>query len=162
MYEWEKWLRCGCRPGEFPRLQELYIIHCPKLTGKLPKQLRCLQKLEIDGCPQLLVASLKVPAISELVMRNFGKLRLKRPASGFTALQTSYIEISDVSQLKQLPIMGCDAVESLVENRILQTNLSDLKFSRCCFSRSLEKCDLSSTLQSLDISYCNKVEFLLP
>ncbi|RVW67003.1 putative disease resistance RPP13-like protein 1 [Vitis vinifera] len=170
MYEWEKWLRCGCRPGEFPRLQELYIIHCPKLTGKLPKQLRCLQKLEIDGCPQLLVASLKVPAISKLTMRNFGKLRLKRPASGFTALQTSDIEISDVSQLKQLPfgphhkltITECDAVESLVENRILQTNLCDLKFLRCCFSRSLENCDLSSTLQSLDISYCNNVEFLLP
>ncbi|XP_034701748.1 putative disease resistance RPP13-like protein 1 [Vitis riparia] len=170
MYKWEKWLRCGCRPGEFPRLQELYIIDCPKLTGKLPKQLRCLKKLEIDGCPQLLVASLKVPAISELRMRNFGKLRLKRPASGFTALQTSHIQISDVSPLKQLPfgphhkltITECDAVESLVENRILQTNLCYLKFLRCCFSRSLEKCDLSSTLQSLNISGCNKVEFLLP
>ncbi|KAL6311934.1 hypothetical protein AAG906_025678 [Vitis piasezkii] len=125
MYEWEKWLRCGCRPGEFPRLRELYIIHCPKLTGKLPKQFRCLKNLVIKGCPQLLVASLKVPAISELTMWKFGELRLRRPASGFTALQTSDIEISDVSQ-------------------------------------SLEKCDLSSTLQSLGISYCNKVEFLLP
>ncbi|KAL6311937.1 hypothetical protein AAG906_025681 [Vitis piasezkii] len=170
MCEWEKWLRCGCRPGEFPRLRELYIIDCPKLTGKLPKQFRCLKNLVIKGCPQLLVASLKVPAISELTMRNFGKLRLKRPASGFTALQTSDIEISDVSQLKQLPfgphmeltITECDAVESLVENRILQTNLCDLKFLRCCFSRSWKKGDFSTTLQSLNISGCNKVEFLLP
>nr|CAN66640.1 hypothetical protein VITISV_013554 [Vitis vinifera] len=170
MDNWEKWLCCGSRRGEFPRLQELYIKKCPKLTGKLPKQLRCLKKLEIDGCPQLVVASLKVPAISELRMRNFGKLRLKRPASGFTALQTSDTEISDVSQLKQLPfgphhkltITECDDVESLVENRILQTNLCDLKFLRCCFSRSWKKGDFSTSLQSLNISGCNKVEFLLP
>ncbi|KAJ9687557.1 hypothetical protein PVL29_016159 [Vitis rotundifolia] len=170
MGKWEKWLCCGCRRGEFPRLQELYIIHCPKLTGKLPKQLRCLKKLSINGCPQLLMASLKVPAINELRMSRFGKLRLKRPASGFTALQTSDIKISDVSQWKPLPfgphhrltITECDAVESLLENRILQTNMCDLKFLRCCFSRSLEKGGLSSTLKSLNFSGCNKVEFLLP
>ena len=73
MDNWKKWLCCGCRHGEFPRLQELYMRHCPKLTGKLPKQLRSLKKLEIVGCPQLLVPSLKVPAISKLTMVDCGK-----------------------------------------------------------------------------------------
>ncbi|RVW70955.1 putative disease resistance RPP13-like protein 1 [Vitis vinifera] len=127
MYKWEKWLRCGCRPGEFRRLRELYIVDCPKLTGKLPKQPRCLKKLVIDGCPQLVVASLKVPAIRELAMRNF-------------------VQATTIWATSQPRNYGCDAVESLVENRILQTNLRDL----------------SSTLQSLNISGCNKVEFLLP
>ena len=57
--------------------------HCPKLTGKLPK---------------LLVPSLKVPAISKLTMVNCGKLQLKRPDSGFIALQTSLVKISNISQ----------------------------------------------------------------
>ncbi|RVW67014.1 putative disease resistance RPP13-like protein 1 [Vitis vinifera] len=122
MDNWEKWLCCGSRRGEFPRLQELYIKKCPKLTGKLPKQLRCLKKLEIDGCPQLVVASLKVPAISKLTMWKSGKLRLKRPASD--------------SLLFKLQILK--------------------------FQISLEKGGLSGTLKSLNISGCNKVEFLLP
>ena len=61
---WEKWLCCGCRHGEFPRLQELYIIQCPKLTGKLPKQLRSLKKLKIISCPQLHMASLRVQSVN--------------------------------------------------------------------------------------------------
>lgn len=97
MSKWEKWLCCGCRRGEFPHLQELCMIHCPKLTGKLPKQLKSLKNLVIDGCPQLHVASLRVPKISELEMFNSSKLQLKRPAGGFFALQSSHTEISDIS-----------------------------------------------------------------
>ncbi|KAL6329618.1 hypothetical protein AAG906_022808 [Vitis piasezkii] len=115
MYNWKKWLCCGC---EFRRLRELYLIRCPKLTGKLPEELPSLKKLEIEGCWGLLVASLQVPAIRELKMLGFGELQLKRPASGFAALQTSDIEILNVSQWKQLPlephrltIRGLHAVE---------------------------------------------------
>ena len=86
MPNWKKWLCCGCRRGEFPRLQELYIGSCPKLVGKLPKQLRSLKKLQIVECPQLLVASLRAPAINELKMVDCGKLQLKRPASGCNQL----------------------------------------------------------------------------
>ena len=42
-------LCCGCRRGEFPRLQQFCINECSKLTGKLPKQLRSLKKLEISS-----------------------------------------------------------------------------------------------------------------
>ena len=89
MDNWEKWLCCRC---EFRRLQELCLIGCPKLTGKLPEELPSLKKIEIDGCWRLLVASLQVPAIRELEMVGFGELQLKMPASGFAALQTSHVE----------------------------------------------------------------------
>ncbi|KAJ9687527.1 hypothetical protein PVL29_016133 [Vitis rotundifolia] len=162
MDNWETWLCCGC---EFHRLQELYIKYCPKLTGKLPEELPSLKKLEIERCGKLLVASLQVPAIRELRMVGFGELQLKRPASGFTALQTSHIEISKVPQWRQLPlephertITNLDAVESLLEEGIL-----DLKISGCYFSRPLNRFGFPMvTLKSLEIWNCDNVGFLLP
>ncbi|RVW28362.1 putative disease resistance RPP13-like protein 1 [Vitis vinifera] len=170
MDNWEKWLCCGC---EFHRLQELYINHCPKLTEKLPEELPSLKILEIYGCWGLLVASLQVPAIRELRMVGFGELQLKRPASGFTALQTSHIDISNVPQWRQLPlepheltIGNLDAVESLLEEGILQTHTSpmqDLKIWGCHFSRPLNRFGFPMvTLKSLHIYKCGNVGFLLP
>ena len=165
MPNWEKWLCCG----EFPHLRELSIRHCPKLTGKLPERLLSLVKLQIHECPQLLMASLTVPAIRELRMVDFGKLQLQMPACDFTTLQTSEIEILDVSQWKQLPmaphqlsIRKCDHVESLLEEEILQTNIHDLEIYDCSFSRSLHKVGLPTALKLLPISECLELEFLLP
>ncbi|KAJ9685851.1 hypothetical protein PVL29_017787 [Vitis rotundifolia] len=161
MSNWEKWLCCGGICGEFPRLQELSIRKCPKLTGELPMHLSSLQELNLKDCPQLLVPTLNVPAARAL--------QLKRQTCGFTASQTSEIEISDVSQLKQLPVVPhnlyirkCGSVESLLEEEILQTNIHDLYISDCSFLRSLYKVGLPTTLKSLSISNCTKVDLLLP
>ena len=165
MPNWEKWLCCG----EFPHLRELSIRHCPKLTGKLPERLLSLVKLQIHECPQLLMASLTVPAICQLRMVDFGKLQLQMAGCDFTALQTSQIEILDVSQWNQLPmaphqlsIRKCDHVESLLEEEILQTNIHDLEIYDCSFSRSLHKVGLPTALKLLPISECLELEFLLP
>lgn len=56
---------------------------------------RLEEELNLEICPQLLVPTLNVPAAR--------RLQLKRQTCGFTALQTSEIEISDVSQWKQHP-----------------------------------------------------------
>ena len=166
MPNWEKWLCCG---ELFPRLQKLSMRACPKLTGKLPEHLLSLEELQIYGCPYLLVASVNVPAIRNLKMVDFGKLQLQMLNYDFTALETSKIEILDVSQWKQLPgaphqlsIRGCDYVESLLEEEILQTNIHDVAIHDCSFSRSLQKVGLPTTLKLLTISTCSKLEFLLP
>ena len=166
MPNWKKWLCCG---ELFPRLQKLSMRACPKLTGKLPEHLLSLKELEIYGCPHLLVASVTVPAIRDLQMVDFGKLQLQMLDYDFTALETSKIEISGMSQWKQLPgaphklsIKGCDSVESLLEEEILQTNMHDLAINDCSVSRSLQKVGLPTTLKRLTISMCSKLEFLLP
>ena len=100
MPNWEKWLCCG---ELFPHLQKLSIRMCPKLTEKLPEHLLSLEELEIYGCPHLLVASVTIPTIRNLKMVDFGKLQLQMLDYDFTALETSKIEISNVSQWKQLP-----------------------------------------------------------
>ena len=166
MPNWEKWLCCG---ELFPRLQKLSMRACPKLTGKLPEHLLSLEELKIYRCPQLLVASVTVHSIRNLKMVDFGKLQLQMLDYDFMALETSEIEISDVSQWKELPgaphqlsITGCDYVESLLEEEILQTNIHDLAILDCSFSRSLQKVGLPTTLKVLMISKCSKLEFLLP
>ena len=173
MPNWEKWLCCGCRRGEFPRLRKLCIRSCPKLVGKLPKQLRSLKSLHIVGCPKLLVASLRAPAINELEMVDCGKLLLKRPAIGFTALQNSRIQISSISQWKQLPegalylsIKEHDSVETLIEEELLRSNttclLKSLEIKYCGFSRSLHRVGIpTNALKWLYISHCPKLDLLL-
>ena len=145
------------------------IPSSPKLTGRLPEYLLSLEELEIYRCPHLLVASVTVPVIRNLKMVDFGKLQLQMLDYDFTGLETSEIEILDVSQWKQLPgapqqlsIKGCDSEESLLEEEILQTNIHDLAILDCSFSRSLQKVGLPTTLKQLTISKCSKLEFLLP
>ena len=107
------------------------------------------------------MASVTVPAIRNLQMVDFGKLQLQMLDYDFTALETSEIEISNVSQWKQLPgaphqlsIKGCDSMESLLEEEILETNIHDLAIYDCSFSRSLQKVGLPTTLKLLTISRC--------
>ena len=98
---------------------------------------------------------------------------MKRPDSGFIALQTSLVKISNISQWKQLPvgvhslsITECDSVETLIEEEPLQSKtcvLKDLQITNCCLSRSLRRVGLpTNALESLEISHCSKLEFLLP
>ncbi|XP_028119494.1 putative disease resistance RPP13-like protein 1 [Camellia sinensis] len=73
MPEWEDWSAFeteGVQP--FGHLSELTIINCPKLVGRLPNDLPCLNSLKIDGCPQLLidVSSLIHPSLASLSMNN--------------------------------------------------------------------------------------------
>ncbi|RVW65617.1 putative disease resistance protein RGA4 [Vitis vinifera] len=109
--------RVGSRHGEFPRLQKLFMWSCRKFTGELLIHLPSLKKLYLDRCPQLLVPTLNVSAACGL--------HLKRQACGFTALQTSDIEISNVSQLKQLPVVPHNLfiIKSDSVEEILQTNM---------------------------------------
>ncbi|GMP40785.1 hypothetical protein CsSME_00011107 [Camellia sinensis var. sinensis] len=73
MTEWEDWSAFeteGVQP--FSHLSELSIVNCPKLVGRLPNGLPCLNSLKIDGCPQLLidVSSLVQPSLASLSMNN--------------------------------------------------------------------------------------------
>ncbi|KAL6329099.1 hypothetical protein AAG906_007452 [Vitis piasezkii] len=63
MMEWEEWFISASDGKEFPSLQELYIVRCPKLIGRLPSHLPCLTRLEITECEKLVASLPVVPAI---------------------------------------------------------------------------------------------------
>ncbi|CBI23750.3 unnamed protein product, partial [Vitis vinifera] len=146
---WNEWLPCG----EFPHLQELYIRYCPKLTGKLPKQLPSLKILEIVGCPELLVASLGIPTIRELKLLNCGKVLLREPAYG----------LIDLQMLERLSLKDCP--ELLFQREGLPSNLSELEIGNC--SKLTGACEnmesfprdllLPCTLTSLQLSDIPKI-----
>ncbi|KAL6329431.1 hypothetical protein AAG906_020864 [Vitis piasezkii] len=148
MPKWKEWLCMGGQGGEFPRLKELYIMDCPKLTGDLPTHLPFLTSLWIKECEQLVAPLPRVPAIRQLVTRS-----------------------CDISQWKELPpllkdlsIQNSDSFESLLEEGMLQSNtcLRELRIRNCSFSRPLCRVCLPITMKSLYIEECKKLEFLLP
>ncbi|KAJ9687397.1 hypothetical protein PVL29_016047 [Vitis rotundifolia] len=148
MPKWKEWLCRGGQGGEFPRLKELYMIHCPKLIGDLPTHLPFLTSLWIKECEQLVAPLPRVPAIRQLVTRS-----------------------CDISQWKELPpllkalsIQNSDSFESLLEEGMLQSNtcLRKLRIRNCSFSRPLCRVCLPITMKSLYIEECKKLEFLLP
>ncbi|KAG5539277.1 hypothetical protein RHGRI_019739 [Rhododendron griersonianum] len=63
MAEWKDWSPFEVEGGSraFSRLSELSIKRCPKLLGKLPNNLPCLKKLDIEDCPLLVVAWVPSP-----------------------------------------------------------------------------------------------------
>ncbi|RVW30533.1 putative disease resistance RPP13-like protein 1 [Vitis vinifera] len=140
MPKWKEWLCLGSQGGEFPRLKELYIQYCPKLTGDLPNHLPLLTKLEIEDCEQLVAPLPRVPAIRELTTRNSSGVFFRSPASDFMRLES--LITSDISKWTELPpvlqklsIENANTLESLLEEEKLQSNtcLKDLIIRNCSF-----------------------------
>ncbi|KAL5858015.1 hypothetical protein ACOSQ3_005473 [Xanthoceras sorbifolium] len=68
LQEWDSWetTKKSERVETFPRLRELSIKNCPKLTGKLPIHLPSLEKLVIKECAQLVVSLSSFPVLCKL------------------------------------------------------------------------------------------------
>ncbi|RVW81032.1 putative disease resistance protein [Vitis vinifera] len=130
----------GCvweaKVGEFPRLKELYIHYCPKLTGNLPDHLPLLTKLEITECKRLVAPLPRVSAIRELTTRNNGRVSLMSPASDFICLES--LITSDISQWTKLPPalqkLSIEKADSL-ELDILDSTCNSLCFPLSIFPR---------------------------
>ncbi|XP_062173778.1 putative disease resistance protein At3g14460 [Alnus glutinosa] len=118
MLKWEEWSSFDAEnKGEaFSQLKALYIMDCPKLTGRLPVHLPSLAKLEIRECPRLVDSLPKAPTACELHLTHCDEVLLKElPA-----------------RLRKLNIVGFDALESLPEGLVnSEENLQVLTISHC-------------------------------
>ncbi|CAN6561904.1 unnamed protein product [Malus baccata var. baccata] len=157
MPEWEEWLPSPGRGQclDFPRLEELVLESCPKLRGNLPDHLPCLKKLQVLYCGVLHERATRSRWIPWSLIVNTESLR---------------------QSLQDLQISGCPGLSSILETEslsslsigegadCLQPHLSSrlqyLSLVNCGSLLSLPRNGLPTTLKSLSIQFCRRLEFL--
>ena len=146
MLKWEKWSSFGSENegGAFPHLGELYIQNCPELTGGLPIHLPSLTKLVIIECLQLGVSLPRAPALCEMQLMHCNEVLLKKLPS----------------RIQKLKVEGFGALKSLPEGMMdCKTCLQELEICDCPLLMSFPRSGLPSTLKTLKITNCRKLEF---
>ncbi|CAL5379282.1 unnamed protein product [Camellia sinensis] len=165
MTEWEDWSAFeteGVQP--FSHLSELSIINCPKLVGRLPNDLPCLNSLKIDGCPQLLidVSSLVQPSLASLSMNNVMLPSLPALLGMKNTIELGSLTM-DISHVT-VPDSLCDP--STIDEELLATEMSKHLTSITALSIShVEKLAFLPTwftrdlmgLEKLGISNCEEL-----
>jgi hypothetical protein len=167
MPKWEEWVSFGDENGggAFPKLEKLYIAHCPKLTGGLPVHLSSLSELHIIYCPQLVAPLPLTPTIRELELSGCNEMLLKELPTGmeklvikgFNALESlPKGMINSNSSLRELEINNCSSLMSL-PNDGLPCGLQELEISGCSSLMSLPNDGLPCGLQELKIYKCSSL-----
>ncbi|CBI23876.3 unnamed protein product, partial [Vitis vinifera] len=144
MPKWKEWLCLGGQGGEFPRLKELYIHYCPKLTGNLPDHLPLLDILD-STCNSLCFPLSIFPRLTSL---RIYKVR------GLESLSFSISE-GDPTSFKYLSVSGCP---DLVSIELPALNFSLFFIVDCCENlKSL--LHRAPCFQSLILGDCPEVIF---
>ncbi|KAF5471264.1 hypothetical protein F2P56_011710 [Juglans regia] len=147
MPNWENWFCFDFEnEGEaFPLIEELEIVKCPKLIGGLPIHLPSLAILKIVECSQLEASLPRSPTLRQLMLTNFNEVLLNELPSGL---------------LQKVVLKGSNALRSLPEVMMDSSSpLQELEIDGCCSLMLLSDDNLPSTLETLKISNCKKLEF---
>ncbi|BFG20653.1 hypothetical protein CerSpe_069280 [Prunus speciosa] len=154
MLEWEEWVPSGSASGgeygpDFPRLQELIVIKCPKLRGSLPCELPCLKKLMVSGCVVLHDGRATTTTTNSLNYKSLEELKID-------GCKTVLLSLLETKLLSQLEIRNVVDVQCLPNCNRLQS----LTLWNCPTLSSFPKDGLPTTLTWLSIHNCRKLEFL--
>ncbi|CAL8115573.1 unnamed protein product [Prunus armeniaca] len=152
MAEWEEWVPSGSEGPDFPRLQELILIKCPKLRGSLPCDLPCLKNLSVEGCGVLhdQRATATTSTSTSLNYNSLEKLEIE------DRCQTGLLSLLETKLLSYLYIGRFNDIQCLPNINRLQS----LSLSNCPTLSSFPEDGLPTSLTSLSISFCRRLEFL--
>ncbi|KAB2604111.1 disease resistance RPP13-like protein 1 [Pyrus ussuriensis x Pyrus communis] len=158
MPEWEEWQPSpsGGESPNFPCLKELRLYNCPKLRGSLPTHLPSLKILNVYNCEVLhenrasnTLNTESLPgSLEELIIDGCPGLSLLLESTE-TLPSLQMLDISDLGGREWLPQM--------VHN---SNRLQSLSLYRCSSLLSFPTNGLPTTLTSLRIHDCEKLEFL--
>ncbi|KAG5539285.1 hypothetical protein RHGRI_019747 [Rhododendron griersonianum] len=179
MAEWKDWspFEVQERSRAFSRLSELSIKRCPKLLGKLPNNLPCLKKLDIEDCPLLVVAwvpsptglievrnTLQFESLISLSLKDVSILNsFNTPEVGNEAAATEnarYSPLSSLTSLRVKNIQGLTCLPSWFVQGLM--GLQELSLYGCPELTSLWKNEVRIhhhllTLRRLVIEGCPKL-----
>ncbi|XP_035541758.1 putative disease resistance RPP13-like protein 1 [Juglans regia] len=122
MKEWEKWSRCE----EFPNLHKLFLYSCPKLLGKLPKNLPLPKDVDIYNCAQLNVSlsyfpdkcTLNTERSSGVVCGSKVTFKSRTFYSSLSAISDQGVDMEGLAELENLSIESCEELTTLWSNKV--------------------------------------------
>ncbi|XP_027102986.2 putative disease resistance RPP13-like protein 1 [Coffea arabica] len=158
--KWERWYIPECKV--FNRLEELYIIDCPKLIGEFPQQLSSLQRLDISGCSELVRPNGRLSIFNGEIQQLLSLCEVR--ISALKTLKDLPLQLNQLSRLERLIIDDCGSLSPL-HISLLPPSLKSLEYKRCC-NLELENSswDDGGSLKHLKFDTCEslkvKVEWL--
>ncbi|XP_027345071.1 putative disease resistance RPP13-like protein 1 [Abrus precatorius] len=150
MSEWEEWLTFEGEGSNFPfsYLKHLCLFKCPMLRGNLPNHLPSLKEVLIKECNQLEAKSCDLQwntSVEEMNVTEGGE---------------GLLSLLDNFSYRKLSIEKCDTLQCL-PRMILNANcLQRLDLTNIKSLISLPTDGLPTSLQSLHIGGCEKLEFV--
>ncbi|XP_050140003.1 putative disease resistance RPP13-like protein 1 isoform X2 [Malus sylvestris] len=157
MPEWEEWLPSpsGGESPDFPRLKELKLSKCPKLRGNLPTHLPSLKTLDVNWCEVLHESRASNTLNTEPLRVSLEELTLIYCPGLSLLLESTETLLS----LQMLYIISVD-IKWLPQMLPNSNRLQSLTLWRCSSLLSFPTNGLPTTLTSLRIQNCKKLEFL--
>ncbi|XVF18420.1 hypothetical protein REPUB_Repub11eG0019900 [Reevesia pubescens] len=159
---------------KFPSLNQLSIINCPQLLGRLPKSLQSLEKLEIRGCTRLVVSVSNLPKLHDLNIVGCAGLVIGDYAD-FPSLKRVYLSkiskfctptewlVSRLTKVEYLKIDGCEELTHLSHEELgllgHLRSLRNLEICKCPQLVSLEAEEVEEE-QLLQLGNLCNIEFL--
>ncbi|CAN6559008.1 unnamed protein product [Malus baccata var. baccata] len=158
MPEWEEWLPSpsGGESPDFPRLQELILIKCPKLIGDLPTHLPSLKTLDVSGCEVLHENRASNTLNTESLRGSLEILKIKG-CPGLSLLLESTETLPSLQMFNISYLGGREWLAQMMHNA---NRLQSLRLYECSSLLSFPTNGLPTTLTSLSIENCKKLEFL--
>ncbi|KAL5802168.1 hypothetical protein ACOSQ4_030473 [Xanthoceras sorbifolium] len=153
--EWKVWDPV-IENGSFPKLQELSIVNCSKLSKRLPNNLSSLKKLVIYRCEQLVVSLSNMPRLCELNIDGCKKI-VCSGLSYYESLES--MSLSNTSEfgdwprqefrkVQSLTIEGCEELIEQWQNEIF-------------LEKPLQGLHSLTSLRELNFKHCNTLTTLL-